>query len=317
MKILLSGADGFVGRQTAMELAAAGHQVLATDRRGAFDLRGDLSDERFCRSLPDVDAVVHAAAVQYVSTDLPLGARRTYFWRNNVEATRLLCERYAGAPTHFLYIGTSMMYEQDGSKLYTVRSPMAGQGIYSRSKLAALTFVQQLPNAHAIVVPCIIGGPGREGLFRPFVGMAKRGAVLYPGEGRNAISMVHVADLASLIRRVAERRAEGLFNAAAADALCIEQWIDLIQAQLGMRRVRRYRIPLALVQGLSWLTGYRLLAREQLLMLAQPHVLAIQESLALGWRPLYDSARIVRDTVDFLRRPSHHPLDPGVRRQNT
>lgn len=317
MKILLSGAGGFVGRQAAMELAAAGHQVLTTDRSGAVDLPGDLSDEQFCRGLPDVDAVVHGAAVQYVSADLPLGARRAYFQRNNVEATRLLCRRYAGAPTHFIYIGTSMMYAQDGSMLYTVRSPMAGQGIYSRSKLAALRFVRQLPNPHATVLPCIIGGPGREGLFRPFVAMAKRGAVAYPGEGRNPISMVHVADVASLIRHVVASRAKGLFNAAAADALCIEQWIDLIQAQLGMRRVRRLRIPLAPVRGLSWLTGYRLLAREQLLMLARPHVLAIEESLALGWRPLYDSARIVRDTADFLHKPSHHPVDPGVRRQNT
>lgn len=317
MKILLTGANGFVGRHAETELSAAGYQVLTTDRCGAVDLPGDLSEEEFCRGLPDVDAVVHGAAVQYVSADLPLAARRAYFQRNNVEATRLLCERYAGAPTHFIYIGTSMMYRQDGSTLYTVGSPMAGQGIYSRSKLSALMFVQQLPNPRATVLPCIIGGPGREGLFRPFVAMAKRGAVLYPGKGRNAISLVHVADVASLVHRVVEHRAEGLFNAAAADALCIEQWIDLIQSQLGLRGVRRFHIPLALVQGLSSLTGYRLLAREQLLMLAQPHVLAIQESLALGWRPLYGSARIVRDTVDFLHRPSHGPLGRGAKRQST
>ena len=301
MKILLSGADGFLGRACLAELRSAGHEVRTTDRHGSVDHAGDLADPAFCRALPRVDAVVHAAAVQYVSRDLPLVSRESYFRRNNVEATRLLCLRYSGSGAHFVNVGTSMMYLQNGAAIYRIASPMEGQGVYSRSKLAAYALVRALPDPNATVIPCIIGGPGREGLFRSLVAMARKlGVVAYPGGGRHPISMVHVADVASLVRRVVEARARGLFNAAAPGALSIEEWIDEIGRELGAGRIRRVRLPLAPVHLLSRCTGYRLLAREQLLMLAQPHVLGIEESLALGWKPRFDNARIVRDIARYL-----------------
>lgn len=301
MRILLTGAAGFLGGACVTELRARGHAVLTTDRTGPVDHVGDLSDPAFCAALPDADVVVHAAAVQYVSKDLPLIRRLAYFQRNNVAATERLCARYSGRPTHFVNVGTSMMYAQDGSAVYRTSSAMGGQGVYSRSKLAAQAHVDALPNPKATVIPCIIGGIGREGLFRPFVKMIQTlGAVAFPGTGRHQTSMVHVKDVAALISCAVERNATGLLNAAAPAPLCIEQWIDEIAAELKAKHVRRIRLPLAPVHALSALTGYRILAREQLLMLAQPHVLDIAESLAMGWKPRFDNAQIVRDIARHI-----------------
>jgi len=305
VKILLTGAAGFLGRVCRARLQSAGHEVVATDRAAEVDLRGDLADAAFCRSLPECDAVVHTAAVQYVSRDVPLLAREAYFARNNVAASANLCARYSGRPTHFVHVGTSMMYRQSGLDTYTTSSPMQGQGIYSRSKLAAQEHVRRLPNPTATIIPCIIGGRGREGLFRGFVNLMTRyGIVVFPGTGEHRIHMVHVEDVADLIALVIERRAEGLFNAAAPDPLSIQGWIDEIQDELGLRAVRRIRLPLAPIQWLSALTGYRLLAREQLLMLAQSHVLSIEASLALGWKPRRTNARIARDIARYVAQTS-------------
>ncbi|MBE0625836.1 MAG: NAD(P)-dependent oxidoreductase [Burkholderiales bacterium] len=301
MKILLTGAAGFLARACLVELASRGHEVLTTDCRGRVDHVGDLADTAFCATLPDADAVVHAAAVQYVSRDMPWIRRQAYFQHNNVEATRQLCARYSGLSTRFVNVGTSMMYAQDGSPVYSTGSPMQGQGVYSRSKLAAQAWVDALPNSKATIIPCIIGGVGREGLFRSFVNMMQSlGVVAFPGSGRHKTSMVHVKDVASLIACVIESGASGLFNAAAPDPLSIEQWIDEISAELALGAVRRIHLPLAPVRALSALSGYRILAREQLLMLAQPHVLGIEESLATGWQPRFDNARIVRDIARYI-----------------
>lgn len=296
MKVLVTGAAGFLGRQVVGALRGAGHDVTTTDRVGEVDLRGDLAEATFARSLPAVDALVHSAAVQYVSRDLPRLVREAYFERNNVAATRQLCARYAGRGAHFVNIGTSMMYAQSGQAVYATTSRMAGQGVYSRSKLAAQRAVDALPDPHATIVPCIIGGPGREGLFRGFVGMMTRhGAVVFPGRGEHPVHMVHVEDVASLVLRVVETRAQGFFNAAGPAPLSIMQWIDEIERVLGLPPVRRVRLPLGPIATLSAVTGYRLLAREQVLMLGMPHVLATDESLALGWKPQHGNARIVRD----------------------
>ena len=301
MRALVTGGAGFLGRECLRQLRAAGHDVVSTDRRAPADLVGDLSDPAFCATLPDADAVVHCAAVQYLSPDLPLFARAGYFRRNNVEATACLAQRYAGQPTHFVFVGSSMMYEQNGAASYAPGSPMRAQGVYSASKLAAFEHVKRMPNRTAAVLPCIIAGPGRGGLFRPFArSIARFGAAVFPGEGSHPVHMVHVEDAASLLVRVVAQGATGIFNAASPSPLSIGQWVDMIAAELGVRRVRRIRLPLAPIRAASAATGYRLLAAEQLLMLRYPHVLDVAQGLALGWKPRWDNTGILRETVRAL-----------------
>jgi len=48
------------------------------------------------------------------------------------------------------------------------------------------------------------------------------------------------------------------------------------------------------------LTGHRLLAAEQLLMLRHAHVLDVAQGLALGWKPRWDNTEILRETVRAL-----------------
>ena len=302
MRVLITGASGFLGAECVKQFNAFDHEVNTTDKTGSVDLRGDLSDPVFTASLPDVDLVVNCAAVQYVTKGVPLFFRNSFFERNNVLAAKNLCERYRHQEPHFIHVGTSMMYRQTGQDQYDVCSSMGGEGVYSRSKMVAQAFIDTVPGA-ATVVPCIIGGEGREGLFRGFVKtMTKFGFVAFPGRGDHKIHMVHVVDVASLIYRVAEIRASGFFNAASPDPLSIRQWIDEIAEELGVQHPRAVSIPLLPVKWLSWLSCYRLLAREQLLMLELQHVLSIEKSLGIGWRPQFSNARIARDIAAHINR---------------
>jgi nucleoside-diphosphate-sugar epimerase len=298
MKTLVTGGAGFLGLECIRQLRVAGVDAISTDRRGTADFHGDLSDAAFCATLPDADAVVHCAAVQYLSPDLPFFARHAYFDRNNVRATACLAQRYSGTSAHFVFVGSSMMYEQNGAASYAPESPMRAQGVYSASKLAAFEHVKRLPNRWAALLPCIIAGPGRGGLFVPFArSIARLGVAVFPGGGGHPVHMVHVEDAASLLVKVVERGASGIFNAASPGPLSIGQWVDAVAAELGVTKVRRIRLPLAPIRGLSAATGYRLLAAEQLLMLRYPHVLDVARSLALGWQPRWDNSGILRETV--------------------
>jgi hypothetical protein len=80
--------------------------------------------------------------------------------------------------------------------------------------------------------------------------------------------------------------------------------------ELGLARVRRLTIPLGPLEFASAASRYRLLAREQVLMLRFPHVLSIEESLALGWRPRYTNAQIVRETARTLTGSRPATADP-------
>lgn len=79
MRILITGAAGFLGTECVKQFRERGHAVTTTDKTGTVDLRGDLADQKFVDSLPDCDVVVNCAAVQYVSKNVPIVFRKSFF----------------------------------------------------------------------------------------------------------------------------------------------------------------------------------------------------------------------------------------------
>jgi nucleoside-diphosphate-sugar epimerase len=304
MKVLILGASGFLGSECSKVFSLNGYKVITSDINGEVDYMGSLSDPNFVNKLPSADVIVNCAAVQYVSRTLPFFLRRGYFLQNNVISAKYLAERFKKEKSHFIHIGTSMMYAQNFSQEYTVESEMRGSGIYSLSKISAQKFINSLPRV-ATVIPCIIGGIGREGLFRNFVNTIDRwNLAIFPGAGNNKISIVHVSDVASLIYKIAQTSSTGYFNAAAKDSLSINEWVDEISRCLGKNKTIKISINLSLIEILAYISRYRLLAKEQLLMLKMPHILSIQKSLSIGWTPQKNSAQIIDEITNYIKNTS-------------
>ena len=96
MRVIVTGAGGFVGRAVVTALHAAGHETLAADQalpEGAPGLTGDLTTPEMIRSLfaEPCDAVVHLAAIPggAAEADPDLG------WQINVELPRRLAQAAA------------------------------------------------------------------------------------------------------------------------------------------------------------------------------------------------------------------------------
>lgn len=276
--------------------------MITTDLGGAVDLPGDLSEVVFTSMLPDVDTVIHCAAVQYVTPNLPLFKRSKFFKKNNLSATANLCERYQSV-NHFIHVGTSMMYQPlKNLPFYTENCPLEGVGVYSKSKKEAQFQVNKIKNA-ATVVPCIIGGKGREGLFSPFVRMIQKSPLVFlPGRCNNLVQMVHVEDVADLILLLSEKKAMGIFNAGGPDPLSIREWVREICDVLHLKEPQLISLPIQFISSFAALTRYRFLAKEQVLMLKKTHVLSTEKSERLGWKPQYNNAEIARLTATYLKR---------------
>ena len=293
-KVLITGAAGFLGKECATLFKNSGFSVITTDKVGQVDMQGDLSNPDFVSLLPAVEVVINCAAVQYVSKDLPIFFRGIYFYKNNVLSAKNLSVRYRN-DTHFIHVGTSMMYVQDGAEHFEGSSKFSGEGAYSKSKFKAQQYIDLIENS-ATVIPCIIGGRGREGLFKGFVSLIQRfQCVIFPGNGLHAVHMVHVSDVSSLILKIVQTTNNGYFNAASLNPLSIRQWVDEISQALQIKKVRIFSLPLYPFVFISNFFGFRLLAKEQLLMLKLSHVLSLSKSLSIGWVPRYTNADVARE----------------------
>jgi len=135
VRVLVTGASGFVGRHLVPRLAQAGFSVTSTDRE--LDVTDTGAVDRFIDELAP-DAIVHLAAQSSVQASFrapELTYRVNYLGsRNLLEAA--LRRRPA---TRFLLVSTSDIYgsAEPGSAPFCEDAPLRPRSPYSRTKAAA------------------------------------------------------------------------------------------------------------------------------------------------------------------------------------
>jgi UDP-glucose 4-epimerase len=143
MRVLVTGAAGFVGCAVAALLVEQGHEVTGLTRSGATALpkgvarlEGDLrTPETLPRSVAEVDGVCHLAGLTKVrqSRTAPVD-----YWRTNVGGTLALLDRLASAHNGRLVLAsTCTVYGEQTEQPINETAAVAPSSPYATSKLAA------------------------------------------------------------------------------------------------------------------------------------------------------------------------------------
>ncbi|MEV0199058.1 NAD-dependent epimerase/dehydratase family protein [Nonomuraea sp. NPDC050691] len=159
MRILVTGAAGFIGSHVAEALRAAGHEVSGLDRRaGDGHVVGDVRDaDLLGRLLRRVDAVVHQAAKVGLGTgvrDLP------DYTSVNVHGTAVLLAAMAEHGVRRLVLASSMVVYGEGA-YDCPRHGLIRPGPRAREDLARLTFEPRCPRCGAEPAPVAIDEDAR------------------------------------------------------------------------------------------------------------------------------------------------------------
>jgi UDP-glucose 4-epimerase len=172
MKIVITGATGFLGRAMAARLASEGHELLLPVRRDGAPLSAlgevtitppieAMSVAAWRPLLAGADAIIHTAAIAHIG---PSVSEATYAAVNRDATARLAESAAAEGVKHFVFI--SSIRAQVGATSPVVQTELTAPApteAYGRSKLEAEALVLKwLPQA-TILRPAVIVGPEPKG----------------------------------------------------------------------------------------------------------------------------------------------------------
>jgi nucleoside-diphosphate-sugar epimerase len=296
VKVLVTGASGFLGGFACAELQRRGHHVSALVRRpesaptGTTPVIADLTDgASLAQALgqAEPEAVIHLAAEIATQRD----ARRVR--EVNVEGTRRLlgASVEAGAP-RFVFTSTVVTGDAGGELLTEDRRPPV-QTEYGRSKQAGEELVLQSGLAHVILRPSHVYGPG--GWYaEEIVGRLRQpGRFAVVGSGQNFWDVVHVEDVATACADAAERAPSGaIYHVVDDQPVRYRDFVGMTATALGLGAPRR--VPVWLARLAAGPDPVRAVVRS-----ARSSNARIKAEL--GWLPRFPSAEVgVPDAVGRL-----------------
>jgi nucleoside-diphosphate-sugar epimerase len=297
VRVLVTGASGFIGDAACRELVARGHEVLALVRRpgseppGTTAVRGDLTAPIHLRdALVDErpECVVHLAAEIASQRD----AERVQ--EVNVAGTACLLEAAEAAGVkRFVFASTVVTGEADG-RLLREDEPLPVQTAYGRSKQEGERMLRE-SSLHGVVVrPGHVYGPGGWYADEFVRRLQQPGRFCVIGRGDNLWDVVHVDDVATALADAAERGADGaVFHVADDEPLTFYDFVKLTADELGVGAPRR--IP----QGVA-----RMFAGRDPVTAVVRSARTSNERIKreLGWQPRFASARTgVPDAIARLQ----------------
>jgi NADH dehydrogenase len=291
VKVFVTGATGFVGREVLRQLRAAGHsiRILARNPKSQriresaerFQAEAHPGDVLDASSLPDAltesEAVIHLVGIISEvgeNTFENVHARGT---ENIVNAARKAGVRRF---VHMSALGTR---------------PNA-TARYHQTKWAAEEIVRQCGPGWTIFRPSIIYGPG-DGFVNLFARMSRFSPVMpVIGSGQTRFQPVRVEDVAAcFVKALNEPGAVSqTFDVCGPETLTLEQILDLILEVTGRKRLK-LRVPMWLARCQAAFLEFvfpRLLGRapplnrDQLIMLQEDNVGNPRPAMELfGLRP--------------------------------
>lgn len=305
--VLVTGANGFVGRALYSTLCAGGVTVRAAVRRGATEREvvvGDLNGKTDWRvALQGCDVVFHLAARVHVMSDKdedPLCAYREV----NVNGTLNLARQAVQAGVRRFVFVSSVKVNGESTTTQPFRAsdvPMPCDP-YGQSKMEAEQALLQLSRETGlevvIVRPPLVYGPGVKANFLNLIKLVQKGVPLPFGSISNFRSMVALDNLVDLLI-VCSKHPEApgnIFMVSDGEDMGIKELVTKIANAMN-KRLWLLPVPMGLMIGAAKLLGKRGVV-DRLFGSLQVDIAHTQTTLA--WQPVVTSQAAIDKTVEQL-----------------
>ena len=288
MKVLVTGANGFIGRHLVERCAQAGWDVAAVQRRGTIT--------KLCQVFPDlklsaadlegVDVIYHLAGAAHAR------ARQSQKQLNaiNVDASVELMQTavLAGVPK-FVYLSSIKVLGDVSQQPFKVDDAYNPGDRYARSKVLAEQGLQQIAAGAtelSIVRPPLVYGVGVGANFEQLIRWAVSGWPLPLAQATAPRAWVGVRNLVNFLTHLGSpqlSRTGGIWHLRDDEEVSVVQMIDKI-VHCAERGVRVWPVSPGLAMFGATLIGRRAMAQRLFLPL-QVDMQTTQTELE--WHPTY------------------------------
>ena len=222
MKILLTGATGFVGRYLVEALLHSGHAItcLVRDTRRAQNVLGNQVDLVECdltKRMTEDHSTLLSADVAFHLAACVSSPRIQDFVNTNVKGTKNLVELLtkSGQLKKIIYLSSISVVGRNSIGSISEEVSCHPFSIYGKTKLAAEKQISDLKRIHPdievyIVRAPIIYGNGQSELVTDFFRKIKRRNLTIVGNGNNKRSMCYIKNLVQSLMLMLDKKLESL-----------------------------------------------------------------------------------------------------------
>lgn len=249
MKILITGAGGFLGSHAAAALAARGHSLRAVSRSRRLGLAEEIAIEDlslvtdFRPLVEGVDAVVHLAANVHRTRRRDARDADRFDAVNRAATRRLAVAAREAGIERFLFMSSIAVHGRGSDVPLRADDVCAPVNLYGRSKLAAEEEVRDVYRSGLVVIrPPLAYGPGVPAKFLGLMKAIERGVPLPFGSADVPRQYVDVATLTEVMCRLLDQGSEGTYLVADPWPITMRDLVRELARLMG-RRARLLPFP--------------------------------------------------------------------------
>lgn len=303
-KILVTGANGFVGNALCQTLGAQGHNVVSAVRQSTresdFEHGCLTSNSDWMPALRGCDSIVHLAARVHQIHENPADAAAAYRDMNVAVTLNLARQAISAGVSRFVFVSSIKVNgETSGSRPFSPANLPRPEDAYGLSKWEAEQGLRNLSGDSGmelvIVRPPLVYGPGVRANFLRLLNLVHAGVPLPLGMVKNPRSLVSLYNLVDFLGLcVRHPNAAGkVWMVSDQQDVNIADLIRLIAAAMG-KSARLLPIPPVMLAGLASFLGKKAITTR---LLDALQVDSTAANTLLDWAPVMTVEEGISRTV--------------------